>query len=433
MSPPKPSASFIWFDPQYRAGNPELLSAIKSFQRYLESKEREVGKRSRSRTDTARKSFGLAIHAIACNLVAAWLARGDRSIAIPLDHNAMWGKRRYNNPVFGQHFLDAIALLAALQFIEREATGFRLTRRKSAPSLFKPAGARLADHLPRAGARWDWIRREPDLEPIILKSHKDKDGNAVTIDYRDGKTIKAWRGQVARINRWLAAADLTVLDDEAGDTIDEDGLPIAPLRRSLRRTFNNATWQAGGRLSGGFWMSMPRAERFRRIRIGGERIADVDYQQLYPRLAYVIAQAEPPTGDIYDVLGDGSCRDGWKVLINALLFADGSLGNWPDGTRGSLPEGLKLREAVRLIEVKHAPIARLFGSGLGYRLMRLESDILISVITNLFKTGVPALPLHDAVLVRRSDVEAAKAAMEHELELRTGSGRGSVKIDFGPN
>ncbi|NOJ40907.1 hypothetical protein [Bradyrhizobium australiense] len=142
----------------------------------------------------------------------------------------------------------------------------------------------------------------------------------------------------------------------------------------------------------------------------------------------MIARAELPTNDIYDVLGDGACRDGWKVLINALLFADGSLGNWPEETRGSFPEGIKLREAVRMIEAKHAPIAHLFGTGLGYKLMRHESDILISVITNLYKTGVPALPLHDAVLVRRSDVEAAKVAMEYELELRTGHGRGSVKI-----
>jgi len=280
----------MWFDPQYRANNPELLSAIKSFQRYLESKERELGKRSRSRTNAARKSFGLAIQTIACNLVVLWMVKGRRSLAIPLDHNAMWGKGRYGNPVFGQHFLDAIALLETLQLIEREATGFHLTRQKSAPSLFKPIRQALAAHLPVTGARWDWIRREPDEELIILKSIKNKAGNSSLIDYRDGKTTKAWRGQVVRINRWLATTDLALLDDGAAESVDEDGLPIALFRRSLRRTFNNASWQAGGRLSGAFYMSMARSDRFRRIRISGERIADVDYQQLYPRLCSAFDQ-----------------------------------------------------------------------------------------------------------------------------------------------
>jgi hypothetical protein len=42
-------------------------------------------------------------------------------------------------------------------------------------------------------------------------------------------------------------------------------------------------------------MNMPREDRFRLIRIGGERIANVDYGQLFPRLAYVRAQAAQPS------------------------------------------------------------------------------------------------------------------------------------------
>jgi len=65
----------------------------------------------------------------------------------------------------------------------------------------------------------------------------------------------------------------------------------------------------------------------------GEPIADVDYLQLYPRLTYARAQVELLDGDIYDVAGDGSSRDGWKMLINAMPFAERPLGNWPKDAR----------------------------------------------------------------------------------------------------
>jgi hypothetical protein len=94
---------------------------------------------------------------------------------------------------------------------------------------------------------------------------------------------------------------------------------------------------------------------------------------------------------------------------------------------------MKLRDAVKLIERKHEPIVHLFGSGLGYQLMRIESDILIAVITHLFNKGIAALPLHDAVLVGRSHAEAAKEVMEDELALWTGCRRATVKIKVRPN
>jgi hypothetical protein len=65
--------------------------------------------------------------------------------------------------------------------------------------------------------------------------------------------------------------------------------------------------------------------------------------------------------------------------------------------------------------------------------MRLESDMLIGAVTNLFKSGIACLPLHDAILVGRSHADAAVAAMNHEFWLRTGFRRGIVKVRLRPN
>ena len=432
LMPPKPPSPQVWFDPQCRANDYELAAAIKAFGRYLATKEIELKIRSRSRTASARRNFNLAVEAICCNLMIARMVGEGTSLAVPLAHSMMWARGRYANPVYGQHFLDVINLLVRLGLIDRLTKGYRFSAKSKGPSLVKGTRA-LAEYLPVNNMQWRHIRREPDNELIILKAGKDEDGRSAPIDYQDSKNTKLWRGQVARINEWLASADIDVLPDLGNSTIGEDGLLIAPYRLSLHGTFNNGSWQDGGRLWGGFWMSMKRAERFRRIRIGGERIADVDYQQLYPRLAYARAQAEVPEDDFYDVTGDGSSRNGWKILINAMLFAERPLGNWPENARGCFPEGMKLKEAVKLIERKHEPIAHLFGSGIGYQLMRIESDILVDVITNLFRSGITALPLHDAVLVAESQARTAKEVMEYELARRTGYRRATVKIEVRSN
>lgn len=188
----------------------------------------------------------------------------------------------------------------------------------------------------------------------------------------------------------------------------------------------------------GFWESMRREDRFKLLRIcsaahpEGERIANVDFSQLFPRLAYQQIDRAAPQGDLYDILGDGQCRDGFKTLLNALLFARGTLTRWPEGTSPLFDRGTKLRDAVSLIRDAHAPIAQFFGSGIGFRLMFIESNILVEALLTLYSQGVTALPLHDSVLVAASEAEAAKAVMEEAFERATGESRGKLKVDVGP-
>jgi hypothetical protein len=65
--------------------------------------------------------------------------------------------------------------------------------------------------------------------------------------------------------------------------------------------------------------------------------------------------------------------------------------------------------------------------------MRIESDMLIPVIIHLFKEGITALPLHDAVLVAQSRASAAMETMQAEFRLRTGSSCAIVSIKVRPS
>jgi hypothetical protein len=74
----------------------------------------------------------------------------------------------------------------------------------------------------------------------------------------------------------------------------------------------------------------------------------------------------------------------------------------------------KPRDAIEDTKRKHAAIAHLFERGHGLRFMRTESDLTVAVTLALFRRGVVALPIHDAVLVSEKYAADAKAAMEQE-------------------
>lgn len=416
------------FDPQLRARTSELQEAVKGFTRHLIVQESKLGLRSRARKDEDRRKFATTVEAVACNLLLLGLFRGYGALAVPLDNNMMWGTSRYRNPVYGQHFLTLLDLMKRLKLLRRIRTGFRVSKTVKAPSLVE-ATIGLWKHFPKVTL--SSFRREQEPEVLILKEGKDDDDKAALVNYSDSQRTRRLRNQVKRLNDHLLKADIELASTRSSIRLGKDGEVIATYRRTLRRTFNNKSWRQGGRLSGGFWMTMPRADRFRQIRIGGEPIADVDYQQLFPRLAYARAQAPQPADDLYDVTGDGTGRDGWKLLLNALLFARGSLKRWPRDCSPLLP-GLNLKQAVALLKERHRPIANLFRTGVGFELMFMESEMLIAVVTHLFENGIPALPLHDAVLVAEPQAKAAKAAMEEIFRLQTGQRRAFAKVDLAP-
>lgn len=416
------------FDPQLRARAPALKDSIKGITRHLIALETKLALRDRARKEEDRRKFATAVEAVACNLLLLGLLRSEAALAVPLDNNMMWGANRYRNRVYGQHFLGLLNFMERLKLLRRIRTGFRVSKTIKALSLVE-ATTDLGEHFPKVTL--ESFRREQEPEVLILKESKDDDERAALVNYSDSQKTRRLRNQVKRLNEHLLKADIEMTGPRSSARLGKDGEVIAAYRRTLRRTFNNKSWQRGGRLSGGFWMTMPRKDRFQRIRIGGCAVADVDYQQLFPRLAYARAQAPQPSGDLYNVTGDGTGRDGWKLLLNALLFTRGPLKRWPRDCSPLLP-GLNLKQAVTLLTEKHAPISHLFGTGIGFELMFMESEMLIAVVTHLFERDIPALPLHDAVLVAEPHAKAAKAAMEYAFRSRTGQPRAFVKIDFSP-
>lgn len=402
------------FDPEKRSASPELGEAVLRAVSLLEDREAQLGARKRRRSVEDLRKFELAVEAIMCNLVAARLASPDGLLAVPRDANVMWPAKRYRTPVYGSHFLAALDLMAnpEVGLAEIVTKGFRVDSERRQLTTIAPTPAFLA--MVGAEPSWRDLRRDAVSEVLVLRGRKDpKTGIAPTLDYQDTATTRRLRKEVRQLNRYLEVAPLIVLPSSRLDATSID-----PTRRTVRRIFNNGVWTEGGRLFDGYWETLPKAERFERLRIAtaetpeGERIVNVDFGQLFPSLAYAMQDLPRPDADLYDVRGDGRHRHGFKKLLNALLFATQPMTRWPTGTASEFPHGTKLQAVLAEIASYHEPISHLFGTGIGFRLMNIESAILLDALFRLYATGVTALPLHDSILVAASQEVAARDAMQ---------------------
>jgi hypothetical protein len=413
------------FDPHLRANESALKKAISDFASHLEAREKKAGERTRARRDVDRAKFHLAIEVLLVNLALAYARSPPTLLSIPLSNTTLRGNPRYRPLVYGKHFRDLVTLLHDLRLIKFVTKGHNVRdwgRRQSTTIIPTARLLKVFPSITRV-ANGKLTRTDP-TECVVLKS-----GDGQLLNYADNRHTRRWRSEMNMINNSLRDAAITVF---SGRLIDEGGFAIRPDMRSLRRLWNNGDWSQGGRLYDGFWQTMKREDRLSVIRIDGGPIANVDFSQFNLRLAYALAKAKPPRGDLYDVTGKDAygrswkrLREGRKKLTNAMFNRDKPLKQWPGKSAedrkalaACFQKGTTARSATGEIKTKHCAIAHYFESGCGLRFMRIESDILVASLLSLIRRGITALPVHDAVLVAERHAKIAKATLEMEAKRR---------------
>ncbi|MGP1283426.1 MAG: hypothetical protein ACTS1X_10655 [Parasphingopyxis sp.] len=197
----------------------------------------------------------------------------------------------------------------------------------------------------------------------------------------------------------------------------KSGLPyIRPelFRTDLCRVFNNSSFEQGGRLYGGWWISMPKTLR-RKITVNGQPTIELDYSGCAIRMLYhergidyrddpyflePVAKTASAEGLPYAYF-----RDAIKDMMQAMINEDDP-NKHPEQIR---IEGFTFRphfkrdEIMAMILDKHEPIADSFRTGAGLRLQKSESDLVLEIITSLKDQGIPALPIHDSIMVSEGE------------------------------
>ena len=410
----------IGFDPHRRAVGVALRQTVNALTAYLTEREMALDLRKRGRRTSDHTALKLGIEATLCNLVVAKVLGGDGP-PIPVEVWRSLSTIRHADPhrpeVYGKGLLDALDLMAHPEVgLIASSVGYRFE------------GTSRATEITARPALWFRVPPEAvDLESIHHLAASDvlvlKGPDGATMPLPKGPSVASMRKRVVELNARLRTLPITLERLSAPPLygVDGGGRPVDPTQVTVRRYFGRGRMDRAGRLFGAYWEEMPRIERHRRLRLGGHRVVNVDYGQLYPRLACLVAGMEQPEGDLYAVPGLEGYRDGVKLITNALLFTEGELTAWPKGGLQAFPKGTTLREVVGSIAAKHPDLVPLFGSGIGHRLMFIESEMLMEVLEFLHRGGVPALPMHDAVIVPAPDGERAKVAMEEAFRMRGGS------------
>lgn len=426
-----------FFVPERRARGPAAQALVETARQELAGWEERNGSRKRRRRRADQDAHERMIEAIICEAVRRYLIQPDGAVAISLGKQR---RTRYEPRPYApmRQLLETLGQ-GALGFVDvrwgsRPATARgRTTTFAASPRLRGLArGLMLADFGRRAGG-----------EPIVLRSTKQRvaqyGGDEVAdafelwattgaelgdqVNYPDNPEADRLRDQMDRINAAFDKADLSLDEAALSD------LPGAKLidtgDRWLRRTFNNGhtDLRHGGRLSGGFWMDLPKAVRRRAITIGGERVVELDFRAMMPRLLYAkVGHPFPADQDPYAIPGIApQFRDGVKKLFASLTFGPAALGRWPRGCAKLFRKGTSREAVIDLLRRHHAPIADHFGSLVGFELQRMESDILVAILLTCLNRKIIVLPIHDAVLAPVSRAQEVEAIMIDTFRTMTGA------------
>lgn len=254
------------------------------------------------------------------------------------------------------------------------------------------------------------LRRDGLGEAIVLSARSQREGRfgepapKDRIDYEDNDRSVKYREEMERINVFLNAA-----------TLEFDGVVQAPV--ALRRTFllrapdDPVSFDLNGRLVGGWWLSLPSSERYR-ITLNGEQLADLDFRGMFIQLAYRLGgDVLSEQFDPYAVPGLEKYRDGAKKAVLSLLGRVGVMRKLSSELKAQLPEGWTASRVVAAVSELHPDIAHLFGKDIGVELMFLESQILVALLLRLAAAEIAALPMHDGIMVARSNRDAARKIM----------------------
>jgi len=237
------------------------------------------------------------------------------------------------------------------------------------------------------------------------------------VDPAPSEDSKRWNSAVGAYNRFLETQDVALKLTSAEECewvarvnaqARSAGMPLyrpEMFQKCLYRQFNNGTFENGGRLYGGWWITVPKAYR-PRITINGGPTVELDYAGCAIRMLYQARGIDylddpywiPEIAELTERLGLPA--DHYRGCIKALLQAaiNHDEHGHPEliGLPLSFKTHFKRREVLGFIKAKHSTVSDCFGTKEGLRLQRIESDIALEIISTAMAEDVAVLPIHDS-------------------------------------
>jgi hypothetical protein len=388
-----------FFNPLRQAKSASAKAVVADVIHQLQSYESHDQLRKRSRKKRDLEIFKRQIEAIICEAVHRHLTGSDKRIAISLSNRHL-SRKDSESKILNNTLSQNIKNLASP---EMAFLGLQTGNQMTGEVTTFWAGKRLKTLLNEYKLTYLDLALEKSKNIIELRAEKAHgQAKGKLIKYPETALTAQYRDEMEQINAFLRVADICYQGDK---DIDDS-------RVELKRIFNNGNFEEGGRLYGGFWISM-KSEDLREVTIDDEWVIALDYGQMAIRLAYSLAKAPIVFEDGYLIPDWERAREVTKKLINVMLNSPSSNG-WtvPKEIHRLYPHRENIgQKLINDIHLFHKPIAQLFGGQHGMKFMFMESEILIDVLLELNSQGIVALPIHDGLLVKPSQQETAKKVM----------------------
>jgi len=356
---------------------------------------------------------------ILLDLYVAWTIDPSMCLSIFRDNNRYRAKSRYNELKISRKTSDIADILIEEGFIEdhpgfydrREGGQGRVGRIWPAErliELFRSARFGLYD-----------INIHPNRQFVILRDKDPDDKKARNIEYVDTPITAQMNEMLKEYNKLLQQTYIDIPDLEHPwiEHTTNKGLErthVSQCNKIVERKFNRSSFEFGGRFYGGWWQQCPKEWR-ERIFINDSPTNEVDFSGLHTVLLYALngisywleIAEDPYTIEPIDFLEDDTqrravCKGLMLTLINAKnpkaaykAFRDKATAGTPEK---SLTDK-QLSQVHHALAEKHEPIADFYGSDMGIKLMRMDSDIAEIVLSQFMMQGIPALSIHDSFIV----------------------------------
>ena len=418
------------------ADTAEAQSLVKALGESMEAHHLQSGRWKYRRGPAAQERLLRALAGFVGDLLAAPGAGRWGGLVWQSTHNKAFS----GGPVSGDLFRDMQAYLLAAELIEHfpgyrtrkdygggfVAEGGQAARYRATPGLLALAEA----HSVLAGYADDHFVLPPlpplpkDTPLVALKSASVR---------REGTKF---RGEPMPVPdtpevRRITAQLVVIRDFLAGVTI-EGGVHRGFVRQFAEGDHPAFAWDRGGRLYsvGTSYQQLKGDERLA-MRLNGEPVVEIDITASHLTLLHGLTQTTlDVTQDPYIL--PGLDRRVVKNWITASFGAGKPLTRWTKEQSDDYAKrnnGRKLgadfkARFVRSAVVQRYPVLADFeGVGVGWgRLQYIESEIVVATMLALIAEGVPALPVHDSIIVPGSNAERARTLLTTTFEAHAGIG-----------
>ena len=292
-----------------------------------------------------------------------------------------------------------------------------------------------------------------DQSRIIFDRHKpsievrDVDKNVLPVSQHRSTKLKYNRYEKAtRAFNELWQAHSVTLDDK----------PVVPF---VQRKFND-TLELGGRFYGGF-QRIPSKDRAR-LKIDGQPTIELDYSAIHLAILYAWAGIQIDYAQAYALEGyeratvkaitlrmlniesvavlkraitlsaNPANQDKYKAYktarsIHDLMRAKGLASTAPHKPKWiktfieNIPSTTNTNDLINAFLERHSAIKKHIGSqSIGVRLQAVDSEIMALVLDTLRIDNVPALPVHDSIIIQKKHKAKAKMIMQNTFKQVTG-------------